>query len=102
MKKKKNRNYLFFITPGFIFYTKFAVVPIINEVYLAFTNYTGMGAADFVGFDNFVRIFTDERFSPAFGNALLNNLKYLLCVWFIITPFQYFLAYFFFIKIPAY
>ncbi len=25
-----------------------------------------------------------------------------MCVWFIITPFQYFLAYFFFIKIPAY
>lgn len=55
-----------------------------------------------MGFENFIRIFNDERFTPAFFNSLKNNLKYLLCVWFIITPFQYFLAYFFFIKIPAY
>ena len=99
---KKNRNYLFFITPGFVIYTIFAIIPVIYVVYLAFTNYTGMGKADFVGFENFIRIFNDERFTPAFFNALKNNLKYLLCVWFIITPFQYFLAYFFFIKIPAY
>ena len=99
---KKNRNYLFFITPGFVVYTIFAIIPILYVVYLAFTNYTGMGKADFVGFENFIRIFNDERFTPAFFNSLKNNLKYLLCVWFIITPFQYFLAYFFFIKIPAY
>ena len=101
-KMKKNRNYLFFITPGFIVYTIFAIVPIIYVVYLAFTNYTGIGKADFVGIENFIRIFNDERFTPAFFNSLKNNLKYLLCVWFVITPFQYFLAYFFFIKIPAY
>ena len=77
-------------------YTIFAIIPVIYVVYLAFTNYTGMGKADFVGFENFIRIFNDERFTPAFFNALKNNLKYLLCVWFIITPFQYFLAYFFF------
>ena len=99
---KKNRNYLFFITPGFVVYTIFAIIPILYVVYLAFTNYTGMGKADFVGFENFIRIFNDERFTPAFFNSLKNNLKYLLCVWFIITPFQSFLAYFFFIKIPAY
>ena len=99
---KKNRNYLFFITPGFVVYTIFAIIPVIYVVYLAFTNYTGMGKADFVGFENFIRIFNDQRFTPAFFNALKNNLTYLLCVWFIITPFQYFLAYFFFIKIPAY
>lgn len=99
---KKNRNYLFFITPGFIMYSIFVIVPIIYVVYLSFTNYAGVGNADFVGLKNFVRIFSDERFTPAFLNSLKNNLKYLLCVWFVITPFQYFLAYFFFIKIPAY
>ena len=40
---KKNRNYLFFITPGFVVYTIFAIIPILYVVYLAFTNYTGMG-----------------------------------------------------------
>ena len=42
---KKNRNYLFFITPGFVVYTIFAIIPILYVVYLAFTNYTGMGKA---------------------------------------------------------
>ena len=101
-KKKKNRNYLYFVTPGFIFYTIFGILPIIYVVYLAFTDFNGMGTPNFIGFDNFVRIFTDERFSPTFYNALKNNLKYLLGIWFVVTPFQYFLAYFFFIKIPAY
>ena len=72
---KKNKNYLFFITPGFVIYTIFAIIPVIYVVYLAFTNYTGMGKADFVGFENFIRIFNDERFTPAFFNALKNNLK---------------------------
>mgnify|MGYP000426428651 FL=1 len=54
---KKNRNYLFFITPGFVIYTIFAIIPVIYVVYLAFTNYTGMGKADFVGFENFIPYF---------------------------------------------
>lgn len=99
---EEKQKLFIFITPGFVVYTIFAIIPILYVVYLAFTNYTGMGKADFVGFENFIRIFNDERFTPAFFNSLKNNLKYLLCVWFIITPFQYFLAYFFFIKIPAY
>lgn len=99
---KRNRNYLWFITPGFIFYTIFVIFPIIYIGYLSFTDWSGMGDVNFVGVRNFVSIFNDERFSPIFFNAVKNNLKYLLCVWLIVTPIQYFIAYMFYIKIPAY
>lgn len=103
MKKKKgNRNYLYFITPAFILYSIFVAVPIVVVFVLGFTNWSGMGELHFVGIENFTTIFTDSRFAPEFLNALKNNLKYLLCVWLIITPFQYFVAYLLFIKIPAF
>lgn len=99
---KKNRNYLFFITPGFLLYTVFTILPILYVIFLAFTDWSGLGEMHFIGIENFKTIFTDPRFSPEFFQAIKNNLKYLLCVWFIITPFQYFVAYLLFIKIPAY
>ena len=98
MKKKK--NYLMVIAPGFILYTVFVIFPIIYVLFLSFTDWSGLGAIQFIGLDNFKTIFGDKRFTPEFFNALKNNIKYLLCVWFIITPFQYFMAYMFFIKIP--
>ena len=98
---KKNRNYLLFITPAFILYSIFIVLPIIIVMFLGFTDWSGMGDIHFVGIKNFITIFTDSRFAPEFFNALKNNLKYLLCVWLLITPFQYLVAYLLYIKIPA-
>lgn len=100
--KKKNRNYLLFITPAFIMYTFFVALPIVIVLFLGFTDWSGLGQIRFVGLQNFRTIFTDRQFSPEFFNALKNNFKYLVCVWLIITPFQYLIAYLLFIKIPAY
>lgn len=98
---KKNRNYLFFITPAFIFYTIFIAFPIVYVLFLGFTDWSGMGEMNFVGLKNFMTIFTGERVRPVFFNAIGNNLKYLLCVWVIITPLQYLIAYLLYIKVPA-
>lgn len=98
----KKHKQVKFILPGFIFYTCFIILPIAYVFYLSFFQWSGLGEMKFNGIQNFLTIFTDERFSPVFFNALWNNVKYLLCVWLIITPFQYLLAYLFFIKIPAY
>ena len=84
-----------------ILYSIFIALPIVIVMVLGFTDWSGMGEIHFVGFKNFVTIFTDPRFAPEFFNALKNNLKYLLCVWLIITPFQYLVAYLLFIKVPA-
>lgn len=96
---KKNRNYLFFITPAFILYSIFVALPIVVVFGMSLTDWTGMGDLNFIGLKNFVTVFTDPRFAPEFFNALKNNLKYLLCVWLIITPFQYLVAYLLFIRI---
>ena len=101
MNMKKNKNYLFFITPAFIFYTIFVAVPIVYVIFLSFTDWSGLGSINFVGLKNFITIFADNRFSPVFFNAIKNNLKYLACIWLIITPIQYLIAYLLFIKIPA-
>ncbi len=101
-KKKKKKPYLMFITPGLILYTVFIVFPIIFVLYLCFFNWSGLGSMTFIGLDNFKTLFTSPRFAPTFWNALGNNLKYLLCVWIIITPVQFLLAYLFYLKIPFY
>ena len=101
MTMRRKHAHIKFILPGFIFYTCFIVFPIIYVIYLSFFEWSGLGPMNFAGLKNYITIFTDEKFSPTFFHAILNNLKYLLCVWLIITPFQYILAYLFFIKIPA-
>lgn len=49
MNMKKNKNYLFFITPAFIFYTIFVAVPIVYVIFLSFTDWSGLGSINFVG-----------------------------------------------------
>lgn len=53
---KKNRNYLFFITPAFILYTIFAALPIVIVLALGFTDWSGMGEIHFIGIKNFITI----------------------------------------------
>lgn len=101
-KRKKRRNYLLFISPGFIMYSIFIIVPIIYVVYLSFFHWNGLTEKTFAGLSNFQLLFTDQKIAPDFWHAVGNNLKYLLCIWFIVTPLQFLTAYFFYIKIPAY
>ena len=101
-KKKKKKNYVYFILPGFLMYTVFIIIPIIYVIYLSVFDWSGLGAKVFVGLDNFVTLFTDNKIGPEFWHALLNNLKYMLCIWLIVTPLQFIMAYLFYIKIPAF
>lgn len=96
---KKRRAYIGFITPGFILYTVFVIVPILCAVFYSFFEWRGIGPMKFIGFDNFIKLFTDTRMSRIFFNALKNNTKYLVCVLLIITPLQLFFAYMLYLKI---
>ncbi len=93
-KQRRKKSYLLFITPGFLAYTVFIILPIIYVIYLSVFEWSGLGEMNFIGIENFKTLFTNTRIAPVFFNALKNNLKYLRCVWFIITPFQYLVAYF--------
>ncbi|NKD28199.1 sugar ABC transporter permease [Enterococcus casseliflavus] len=93
------RKHWGFILPGLTIYTIFAIIPIFCAMYYSFFDWSGLGEMNFVGLNNFITLFTDPRIAPDFFNALTNNLKYILCIWFIVTPVQFVLAYLLFIKI---
>lgn len=64
---------LAFVAPYTLFLAMFGIIPVLYAIYLAFTR-----RGDFVGFDNFVRIFRDYRFLPA-----VEHVGIFLAVWLI-------------------
>lgn len=99
MKKKK--AYIGFITPAFVIYTVFMILPICFAIYFSFFEWSGIGPMKFIGLDNFKKLLFEPRMSRIFYNAVLNNLKYLACVLLVITPLQIFFSYMIYIKIPC-
>lgn len=66
-----------FVIPNFIGILIFVALPIILSLVLGFTKWNpmqGLSAVQFVGLDNFEKMFTDERLKA----ALINNLIYAL------------------------
>ncbi|MDC7240145.1 MAG: sugar ABC transporter permease, partial [Spirochaetales bacterium] len=79
--KKKHARFLFlFIFPAFIIYTMFMLVPILNSMRYSLYTGTGLLPDQFVGLDNYVRLFTEERYYSQFWNAFGNNIKFFLIV----------------------
>ena len=95
----KPKAYIGFITPGFILYTVFMIVPLGFAIYYSFFSWSGMGAMDFIGFDNFKRIFFEPRMSGIFRNALGNNFRYMAIAIFVFIPIQIGMAYLIHLKI---
>lgn len=60
-----------FIAPNFIGFAVFTLIPIIFAFILAFMNWDGSNAIEFVGFDNFLRMPTDTFFVAALKNTLV-------------------------------
>lgn len=69
-----------FISPFFILYILFMIVPIGAGLYLSFTRWAGLGAPRFIGFDNYVRLFQDERFLVSLGNTAFYTIFSLVVV----------------------
>ncbi|MCU6709938.1 sugar ABC transporter permease [Paenibacillus sp. J5C_2022] len=59
-----------FVLPTVIMIFTFSYYPAIAAFYYSFTNWDGFRPAQFIGFDNFVSIFTTEEFRQAFLNLL--------------------------------
>lgn len=64
-----------FLTPWLIGLLAITLGPMLASLYLSFTNYNLLGDADWVGFDNYLRMFTDD---PKFYSALTVTLHYVL------------------------
>jgi ABC-type sugar transport system permease subunit len=78
-----------FISPFFIGYAIFFVYPVLRALQLSFYKQTGIGSpATFVGLDNYVRLFQDERFLK----SVFNTSYYALGSVFLIVPLALLLA----------
>lgn len=55
-----------FLVPAVTMLTIFFVMPLLEALRLSFTNSSGLGDFDYVGFDNYVRIFTRPKYYSSF------------------------------------
>ncbi|WP_226037162.1 carbohydrate ABC transporter permease [Aquibacillus saliphilus] len=69
-KKKEAISGYLYISPFFILFAIFGLFPILFSFYLGFQKWNGLGAMEYVGFQNFKWILTD----PLFWKSLTNTL----------------------------
>jgi cellobiose transport system permease protein len=65
-----------FVAPFFVIFLVFGLFPILYTMYVSFTdwNLIGGGEHTFIGFDNYVKLFGDDKF----WNALVNTMSILV------------------------
>ena len=59
------------LSPYFFFFLVFAAIPMIFTLLLAFTDWSGLGRANFVGLENFRYLVSDHLFYKSLGNTLI-------------------------------
>lgn len=74
MKKKNIKNRILpylMVSPYLIHLTLFILFPVVFSIILTFHNWNIISPMEFVGFDNFVRLFQDRLFWKAITNTLV-------------------------------
>lgn len=68
-KDEHRAAFLFVLLPvlGFIL---FSLIPLITSVYASFTNWNGLGQMNFIGFDNYKKLFQDSYFYKTLSNTV--------------------------------
>jgi len=85
----KKLSYLSFVLPAFLVYVGIMVFPVAFSFALSFTKWKGYGPMEFIGLDNYVRMFSD----PVFFIGLRNNVLIVLVSVFGQIPLGLLLAY---------
>ena len=67
---RNKKSIIVFMLPAFVLFTLVLFVPIVQSVYYSFCEYKGMTAPVFIGFDNYVALFSDKVFGIAFKNSM--------------------------------
>lgn len=71
-ERRRTLTALAFLAPALIILGAFVAWPMLSALRLSFTDASGFGAEEFVGLDNYVRVFTD----PDILDAVVNTLWY--------------------------
>lgn len=78
INKEKKLLTVLFLLPALFLYVLFVLYPILKAFYISFFKWTGLSSSmDFVGLENFVRIFRDD---PIFWMTLKQTGLYLLII----------------------
>jgi len=78
-----------FLTPALLIYGIFLIFPIVVAAYYSFTDFSGIGKENLIGMENYTRMFGDRLFLISLKNTAL----VLLCSFFMILIFSFFVAY---------
>lgn len=88
----RTRTAIALIAPAAILFIVFVIYPLGRGIQLSFTDATGPGGGNFIGFQNYIRAFHD----PTVRAALVNTLYYTVVVVIIQNGIALFLAYWMF------
>jgi len=94
--KKKKEVKLFmvlFLLPAIFIYTLFLLIPILDSMRLSLYSGQGLIPTEFVGFDNYVKLFTQFPFKDRMINAFSNNIKFFFIVTLIQNIFGFFILF---------
>lgn len=69
--RRRTRTALAFLAPALLVLGVFVVWPMISALQMSFTDASGFGQAEWVGLENYTRIFTDPDILDAVGNTVL-------------------------------
>ncbi|MCS7463820.1 sugar ABC transporter permease [Paenibacillus doosanensis] len=67
-----------FLLPALIFYVGFMIYPIFQALLNSFFSWKGLVRGDFIGLENFVRLFTETPFKETFFRALGHNVLFFI------------------------
>lgn len=68
--KRERRNFWLYISPWIFGFLVFTAGPMIVSMYLSFTKYDVLTPAHWVGFENYTKLLTSEKFWNILGNTL--------------------------------
>lgn len=81
VRMKKYLSYAAFVGPALLFFIIIQIIPFFMGVYYSFTSWNGVSSAvEWVGFENYVKIFTDDM---KFFNSFLFTTKFMFAAVFI-------------------
>lgn len=75
MKKKNNISDYLYIVPAFLIYTSIIIIPALYSVYISFFKWNGVGPKTYVGFENYINLFTKD---DIFLRSLRNNFTWIV------------------------
>ncbi len=69
-----------FLTPALFFFGTYVIAPIFESIGISFYDWDGLGEAKYVGFANYIELWSDPDFMVALKNNLIWLLGFLLAV----------------------